>query len=89
MKKSSNHPVPALRGHLSLIKEGKVKIYNALTFSSSLRRSTLANVPGGGDVIIHYIQTGIFNSLVQIPPFYNLLHFLPLQAILHFRRHTV
>jgi hypothetical protein len=31
-----------------LEKEGKVKINNVLTFSSSLRRSTLAEVPGGG-----------------------------------------
>jgi len=31
-----------------LTKEGKVKINSVLTFSSSLRRSTLAEVPGGG-----------------------------------------
>jgi hypothetical protein len=33
-------------------KEGKVLINRLLSFSSSLRRSTLAEVPGGGGVLL-------------------------------------
>jgi len=37
-----------------LEKEGKYLIINILPFSSSLRRSTLAEVPGGGGVLFQH-----------------------------------
>jgi hypothetical protein len=42
-----------------LEKEGKVKINNVLTFSSSLRRSTLAEVPGGGGGLLKQPPLGV------------------------------
>jgi hypothetical protein len=47
-----NHPVLALRGHPSFVKEGKVKIINTLTYSFSLRRSTTPVAWGGGGPLL-------------------------------------
>jgi hypothetical protein len=60
LKNRINHPVPTfLSGHPSFRKEGKVKIINILTFSSSSEESLLRfggeypdNLSGGGGELL-------------------------------------
>jgi hypothetical protein len=46
-------------------KEGKVILCNTITFSSSMRRSTLAEAPGGGGVFFKQYQINYLRILVN------------------------